>query len=112
LDEGVRVGNFVEIKKSKLNKNVKANHLAYIGDASIGEQTNVGAGTIFCNYDGTSKNTIEVGENSFIGSNVSLIAPLKIGDKVIIGAGSTITDDVSKDSLALGRSRQINKPKK
>ena len=112
LDEGVRVGNFVEVKKSKLNKNVKANHLAYIGDALIGEQTNVGAGTIFCNYDGTSKNSIEVGEKSFIGSNVSLVAPLKIGDNVIIGAGSTITDDVSKDSLALGRSRQINKPKK
>ena len=112
LDEGVRVGNFVEIKKSKLNKNVKANHLAYIGDASIGAQTNVGAGTIFCNYDGTSKNSIEVGENSFIGSNVSLVAPLKIGDKVIIGAGSTITDNVSKETLALGRSRQINKPKK
>jgi len=112
LDEGVRVGNFVEIKKSNLHKNVKANHLAYIGDASIGEQTNVGAGTIFCNYDGSSKYNISVGKNSFIGSNTSLVAPLKIGDRVVIGAGSTITDDISKDSLALGRSRQVNKKKK
>ncbi len=111
LEEGVKVGNFVEIKKSTLNKNVKANHLAYIGNASIGEQTNVGAGTIFCNYDGDSKNSIEVGENTFIGSNTSLVAPLKIGDRVIVGAGSTITDDVLQDSLALGRSRQVNKKK-
>ena len=106
------VGIFVEIKKSKLHKNVKANHLAYIGDASIGEQTNVGAGTIFCNYDGSSKYNIEVGKNSFIGSNTALVAPLKIGDRVIIGAGSTITDDIFKDSLAFGRSRQVNKKKK
>ena len=112
LDEGVKVGNFVEIKKSKLYKNAKASHLSYIGDASIGEDTNVGAGTIFCNYDGVSKHRIEVGKNSFIGSNASLVAPLKIGDRAMIAAGSTITDEVEKDSLALGRARQINKFKK
>ena len=112
LNEGVKIGNFVEIKKSTLQRNVKANHLSYIGDASIGEGTNVGAGTVFCNYDGSSKSSIEVGENSFIGSNVSLVAPLAIGDRAILGAGSTITDDVPKDSLALGRNRQINKTKK
>ena len=112
LDEGVKVGNFVEIKKSKLYKNAKASHLSYIGDASIGEDTNVGAGTIFCNYDGVSKYRIEVGKNSFIGSNTSLVAPLKIGDRALIAAGSTITDEVEKDTLALGRARQINKYKK
>ena len=112
LHEGVKVGNFVEIKKSKLYKNAKASHLSYIGDASIGEDTNVGAGTIFCNYDGVSKYRIEVGKNSFIGSNASLVAPLKIGDRAVIAAGSTITDEVEKDTLALGRARQINKYKK
>ena len=112
LHEGVKVGNFVEIKKSKLYKNAKASHLSYIGDASIGEDTNVGAGTIFCNYDGVSKYRIEVGKNSFIGSNTSLVAPLKIGDRAVIAAGSTITDEVEKDTLALGRARQINKYKK
>ncbi len=112
LDEGVKVGNFVEIKKSKLYKNAKASHLSYIGDASIGEDTNVGAGTIFCNYDGVSKYRIAVGKNSFIGSNASLVAPLKIGDRAVIAAGSTITDEVGKDTLALGRARQINKYKK
>ena len=86
--------------------------MSYIGDASIGEGTNVGAGTVFCYYDGSSKSSIEVGENSFIGSNVSLVAPLAIGDRAILGAGSTITDDVPKDSLALGRNHQINKTKK
>ena len=112
LDEGVKVGNFVEIKNSKLYKNAKASHLSYIGDALIGEDTNVGAGTIFCNYDGVSKYRIEVGKNSFIGSNTSLVAPLKIGDRAVIAAGSTITDEVGKDTLAIGRARQINKYKK
>jgi bifunctional UDP-N-acetylglucosamine pyrophosphorylase/glucosamine-1-phosphate N-acetyltransferase len=112
LDEGAKVGNFVEIKKSKLGKNAKASHLSYIGDASIGEDTNVGAGTIFCNYDGVLKHKIEVGKDSFIGSNTSLVAPLKIGDRAMIGAGSTVTDEVENDSLALGRARQVNKYRK
>ena len=112
MDDGVKVGNFVEIKKSKLGKNAKASHLSYIGDASIGEDTNVGAGTIFCNYDGVLKHKIEVGKDSFIGSNTSLVAPLKIGDRAMIGAGSTVTDEVENDSLALGRARQVNKYRK
>jgi len=89
---------------------VKANHLAYLGDAGIGEGTNIGAGTITCNYDGVDKHRTEIGRHVFIGTNVSLVAPVKIGDAAIVGAGSVITEDVAADALALGRGRQVVKP--
>ena len=112
LDEGVKVGNFVEVKQSHLSQNVKVNHLAYIGDGKIGENSNIGAGTIFCNYDGYSKNEITISKDTFVGSNVSLVAPLKIGNNVVIGAGSTITNDIKNNELSIGRTRQINKKRK
>ena len=112
LENGVKIGNFVEIKQSKLAQNVKVNHLAYVGDGQIGKNSNIGAGTIFCNYDGTSKHKINIASKTFVGSNVSLVAPLEIGENVIIGAGSTITDDINNDELVIGRARQINKRKK
>ena len=110
LADGVHIGNFVEVKNSKLAKGVKANHLAYLGDASIGAGTNIGAGTITCNYDGVDKHRTEIGKDVFIGTNSSLVAPVKIGDRAMIGAGSVITDNVPADALALGRGRQVNKP--
>ncbi len=106
LKEGSKVGNFVEIKKSTLGKKSKASHLSYIGDSSIGKSVNIGAGTITCNYDGTKKNKTKIKDNVFIGSNSSLIAPLIIGEKSIVGAGSVITKNVRKKSLALTRSLQ------
>lgn len=109
LKENVKIGNFVETKKSIINKNTKAQHLSYLGDATIGENTNIGAGTITCNYDGKNKHKTFIGNRVFVGSNSSLVAPLKIEDDVLIGAGSTITNDIPKGSLALGRARQINK---
>ena len=112
LDEGVKVGNFVEVKQSHLSQNVKVNHLAYIGDGKIGKNSNIGAGTIFCNYDGYSKNEITISNDTFVGSNVSLVAPLKIGNNVVIGAGSTITNDIKNNELSIGRKRQINKKRK
>ena len=112
LEHGVKVGNFVEIKQSTLAQNVKVNHLSYVGDGKIGKNSNIGAGTIFCNYDGSKKNSINISSNTFVGSNVSLVAPLEIGESVTIGAGSTITDDISDKELAIGRARQINKRKK
>jgi bifunctional UDP-N-acetylglucosamine pyrophosphorylase/glucosamine-1-phosphate N-acetyltransferase len=110
LDENVHVGNFVEIKASKLAFGVKANHLSYIGDASVGTGTNIGAGTITCNYDGTNKHRTTIGARVFVGSDTSLVAPVSIGDGAIIGAGSVITEDVEADALALARSRQVQKP--
>tara|TARA_Y100000590_G_C15435270_1_gene906781 strand:- start:101 stop:742 length:642 start_codon:yes stop_codon:yes gene_type:complete len=109
LSEGSRIGNFVEVKKSKIGKGSKANHLSYIGDASIGKFVNVGAGTITCNYDGKKKYKTKIYDNAFIGSNSSLVAPVIIGKKSIIGAGSTITKNVANKSLALARSRQVEK---
>ena len=111
LKNGSKVGNFVEIKKSRLSKNSKANHLSYIGDASIGKSTNIGAGTITCNYDGVKKNKTLIKDNVFIGSNSSLVAPLKIRRNAVIGAGSVITKNVNKNSLALTRPNQIEKKK-
>lgn len=102
----VKVGNFVEIKKSTLGDGAKASHLSYIGDAEVGKDANIGAGTITCNYDGHKKSKTMIGEGAFIGSNSSLVAPVKIGDGAIIGAGSVITKDVSNDSLAVERSNQ------
>jgi UDP-N-acetylglucosamine diphosphorylase/glucosamine-1-phosphate N-acetyltransferase len=106
LGKGARVGNFVEIKKSKVGKNSKINHLSYVGDTSVGKNVNIGAGTITCNYDGKRKNKTKILDGAFIGSNSSLIAPVKIGKKAIIGAGSAITKNVKDKSLSLTRSSQ------
>ena len=107
LKEGSKIGNFVEIKKSTLGKKSKVNHLTYIGDASIGKSVNVGAGTITCNYDGVKKYKTKIKDNVFVGSNTSLVAPVELKDKSVIGAGSVITKNVNKKSLALTRSTQI-----
>lgn len=109
LKEKVHIGNFVEIKKSTLEKGVKAGHLTYLGDAQIGEDTNIGAGTITCNYDGKNKFKTVVGKNSFIGSDSMLVAPVIIGENALVGAGSVITKDVPDNSLAVSRSKQIIK---
>ncbi len=109
LDAEVHVGNFVEVKASTLSAGAKANHLAYIGDATVGEGTNVGAGTITCNFDGVAKHRTQIGKGAFIGSNSSLVAPVKIGDGAYVASGSVITHDVAADSLALGRGRQVVK---
>ena len=106
LEKGSKVGNFVEIKKSKIGKNSKVNHLTYIGDANIGKNVNVGAGTITCNYDGIKKNKTFIKDNVFIGSNSSLVAPLTLDEGSTIGAGSVITKKVKRKSLALTRSLQ------
>ena len=106
LLQGSRVGNFVEVKKSKVGKNSKINHLSYVGDAILGNNVNIGAGTITCNYDGYKKHITKIGSNAFIGSNSSLVAPLNIGNGVVIGAGSTITKNVPNNKLAVSRARQ------
>jgi bifunctional UDP-N-acetylglucosamine pyrophosphorylase / glucosamine-1-phosphate N-acetyltransferase len=100
------VGNFVEVKNATLEEGAKANHLAYIGDGRVGEGANIGAGSIFCNYDGFSKHFTEVGKHVFVGSNSSLVAPVKIGDGAYIGSGSVITRNVDPDALAIARSAQ------
>ena len=107
LKSGSRIGNFVEVKKSTVGKGSKVNHLSYIGDTSIGNSTNIGAGTITCNYDGVKKNKTKIKNNVFIGSNSSLIAPVTINKNSIVGAGSVIVKNVKKGSLALTRSSQI-----
>ena len=107
LSKGSRVGNFVEIKKSKIGKNSKINHLSYVGDATVGKNVNIGAGTITCNYDGKKKNKTKISDGAFIGSNTSLIAPIKIGKNAIVGAGSALTKNVKNKSLSLTRSNQI-----
>ena len=104
----MEVGNFVEIKRSKIGKKTKAKHLAYIGDGVLEPEVNIGAGTIFVNYDGKRKNKTNVGSGAFIGSNSSLIAPLKIGKNSMIGAGSVVTQNVPDNKLALARNRQKN----
>ena len=106
----MRVGNFVEIKKSQIKKGAKINHLSYIGDSEIGEESNIGAGTITCNYDGYNKSKTTVGRNVFIGSNSALVAPVEIADGAVVGAGSVITKNVAADDLAVSRSKQINLP--
>lgn len=110
LDNNVHIGNFVEVKASHLASGVKANHLSYIGDTSIGSGTNIGAGTITCNYDGTNKYRTTIGAHVFVGSDVALVAPVTVGDGAIIAAGSVITEDVEPDALALARGRQVMKP--
>ena len=109
LKENVHIGNFVETKKSTLEKGVKAGHLTYLGDAHVGEKTNIGAGTITCNYDGKNKFKTEIGENVFIGSDTMLVAPVNVGANALVGAGSVITKDVPNNSLAVSRSKQIIK---
>ena len=109
LGEGARIGNFVEVKEAVIEAGAKVNHLTYLGDASVGANANIGAGTITCNYDGVAKHRTEIGRDAFIGSNSALVAPVKIGDGAYVGSGSVITQDVPGDSLALGRSRQVVK---
>jgi bifunctional UDP-N-acetylglucosamine pyrophosphorylase/glucosamine-1-phosphate N-acetyltransferase len=108
IGEQAKVGNFVEIKNTHLGKGAKANHLAYLGDADIGDQSNVGAGTITCNYDGANKHRTTLGDAVFVGSNSTLVAPLTIDSGGFVAAGSTITDDVKADQLAVARGRQRN----
>ncbi len=110
IADDAHVGNFVEIKKADIGKGAKVNHLTYIGDASIGPGSNIGAGTITCNYDGVNKDRTVIGSNAFIGSNTSLVAPISIGDNAYIASGSVLTEDVPADALAFGRARQVNKP--
>ncbi len=112
LEEKCKVGNFVEIKKSTVRKGAKVSHLSYVGDADVGEDANIGAGTITCNYDGKNKFKTEIGANAFIGSNTALVAPVRIGDNALVGAGSVITKDVPSSNLAIGRARQNNMPKR
>ena len=107
LGEGSKVGNFVEIKKSKIGKNSKINHLSYVGDANLGKNVNIGAGTITCNYDGVKKSKTLIKDKVFIGSNTSLVAPITIDEQSVVGAGSVITKKVNKKSLALTRANQI-----
>ena len=107
LKSGSKVGNFVEIKKSTIGKGSKVNHLSYIGDTNLGKNVNIGAGTITCNYDGIRKNKTKIKDNVFIGSNTSLVAPITINEKSTVGAGSVITKNVNKKSLALTRTNQL-----
>ena len=109
IADNVKIGSFVEVKKATIGEGTKVPHLSYMGDCEIGCGTNIGCGTITCNYDGFKKSKTVIGDNSFVGSNVNFIAPVQIGDNTIIAAGSTITDDVPSDSLSIARERQINK---
>jgi bifunctional UDP-N-acetylglucosamine pyrophosphorylase/glucosamine-1-phosphate N-acetyltransferase len=110
IGEGAHIGNFVEVKAAEIGKGAKVNHLSYIGDASVGAGTNIGAGTITCNYDGLNKDRTTIGANAFVGSNTSLVAPISVGDGAYIASGSVLTEDVPADALAFGRARQVNKP--
>ena len=109
IEERAHIGNFVELKKTHMGAGAKANHLAYLGDSNIGAEVNIGAGTITCNYDGFRKHPTSIGRRAFIGSNSTLVAPIEVGEGAYVAAGSVITDPVPSDSLALGRSRQVNK---
>ena len=109
IKSGSKIGNFVEVKKSTINKNSKVNHLSYIGDAQLGKNVNIGAGTITCNYDGRKKSKTNIKDKVFVGSNTSLVAPVTLNEKSVIGAGSVITKNVSKGSLALTRQKQQEK---
>ncbi|NVO29111.1 bifunctional UDP-N-acetylglucosamine diphosphorylase/glucosamine-1-phosphate N-acetyltransferase GlmU [Donghicola sp. C2-DW-16] len=111
ISEHAHIGNFVEVKNALIGEGAKANHLTYIGDATIGKGTNIGAGTITCNYDGFFKHHTEIGENAFIGSSTMLVAPVRVGHGAMTGSGSVITTDVEDGALALGRAKQVNKPK-
>ena len=108
MHKKAKVGNFVEMKKSTLGEGAKANHLTYLGDADIGPNANIGAGTITCNYDGVNKSKTVIGENAFIGSNSALVAPVEIGKDATVGAGSVVTNKVENGALAIGRAKQRN----
>lgn len=110
IAEDVRIGNFVEVKKSQLKRGAKVNHLSYIGDSEIGENSNIGAGTITCNYDGYTKSKTKIGKNVFIGSNSALIAPIEIADGALVAAGSTLTKNVEADDLVVARAKQVSIP--
>ena len=110
MEEGAEIGNFVETKRSNIGINSKAKHLAYIGDGRIGKGVNIGAGTIFCNYDGVKKHITKIEDDAFIGSNSALVAPLTIGSKSYVGSGSVVTKNVGKGQLAIARGRQKNMP--
>jgi bifunctional UDP-N-acetylglucosamine pyrophosphorylase/glucosamine-1-phosphate N-acetyltransferase len=110
LEEEVHVGNFVEVKAARLRAGAKANHLSYIGDSDVGARTNIGAGTITCNYDGVNKSRTIIGEGAFIGSNTALVAPVTVGDGAIVAAGSVIVRDVPPDALSIARGQQVDKP--
>jgi len=110
IGENARVGNFVEVKKATLGRRAKAMHLSYLGDARIGDETNIGAGTITCNYDGMRKNPTTIGRGVFIGSDTALVAPVRVGDGAYVAAGSVISENVPADALGIARGRQINKP--
>jgi bifunctional UDP-N-acetylglucosamine pyrophosphorylase/glucosamine-1-phosphate N-acetyltransferase len=110
LKAGVHIGNFVELKKTTVGEGTKAGHLTYLGDAKIGAKSNIGAGTITCNYDGFHKHPTTIGSRVFIGSDAALVAPVRLGDGAYIAAGSTITDNVPAEALAIARGRQVNKP--
>ncbi len=107
LEKGAKVGNFVEVKKTRIGQNSKVNHLSYIGDSQLGKNVNIGAGTITCNYDGVKKSKTIIKDKAFIGSNTSLVAPVIINEQSVVGAGSVITRSVNKKSLALTRSKQV-----
>jgi bifunctional UDP-N-acetylglucosamine pyrophosphorylase/glucosamine-1-phosphate N-acetyltransferase len=110
VGEGAHVGNFVELKATTLGRGAKANHLTYLGDATIGAGSNIGAGTITCNYDGVNKHRTVIGAGAFIGSDTALVAPIRVGDRALVAAGSVVTEDVPDDALAVARGRQVNKP--
>jgi bifunctional UDP-N-acetylglucosamine pyrophosphorylase/glucosamine-1-phosphate N-acetyltransferase len=110
IGENAHIGNFVEIKQADVEEGAKINHHAYIGDARVGAKSNIGAGTIVCNYDGVAKHRTDIGKGAFIGSNSALVAPVKIGDGAYVASGSVITEEVPADALAFGRARQVNKP--
>ena len=110
LAEDVHVGNFCEIKNATIDEGAKVNHLSYIGDASVGARTNIGAGTITCNYDGVFKHRTTIGREAFIGSNTMLVAPVTVGDRALTGSGSVITQDIPADALSIARAKQVNKP--
>ena len=109
VDDEAKIGNFVETKKTQIGKSSKANHFAYLGDAEIGDESNIGAGTITCNYDGKNKHKTKIGSKSFVGTNSSLVAPVTIGSNAYVAAGSVITKDVPDNALGVGRSKQTNK---
>lgn len=111
LAEAVRIGNFVEVKNAQIDEGAKVNHLSYIGDAHIGEATNIGAGTITCNYDGVFKHRTVIGKSVFVGSNTMLVAPVALGDHSMTATGTVVTSDVPEGALAVGRARQENKPR-